>query len=162
MANGRQAEVKARYGCRFRLAPFDAWAKEEFPMRPASESSRTIWAGRILSGLAVLFLLFDTVIKLILHPSAVEGTTTLGYPEGVIFGIGVVELVCLALYVYPRTAVTGAVLFTGYLGGAIATHVRIGSPLLSHTLFPIYVAALLWGGLYLRENRLRALLPLRS
>ncbi|MGH7578762.1 MAG: DoxX family protein [Gemmatimonadales bacterium] len=130
-------------------------------MRPASQNSRTIQVGRAMSALAILFLLFDTVIKLIQHPSAVEGTMKLGYPEGVILGIGIVELLCLALYAYPRTAVTGAVLLTGYLGGAIATHVRIGSPLLSHTLFPIYVAALLWGGLYLREERLRSLLPVR-
>jgi len=75
--------------------------------------------------------------------------------------IGAIELVCLALYLVPRTALLGAVVMTGYLGGAVATHVRIGSPLLSHTLFPIYVAAMLWAGLYLREPRLRALVPLR-
>lgn len=133
-------------------------------MLPSSENvaaSKTIWAGRVLSALAVLFLLFDSVIKVMKLPAAVEGTVKLGFPEGVIAGIGVVQLLCLALYVVPRTAVAGAVLLTGYLGGAIATHVRIGSPLLSHTLFPIYVAALIWGGLYLREARLRALLPFR-
>jgi hypothetical protein len=122
---------------------------------------RTIWTGRIMSALAVVFLLFDTVIKVMKLPVAVEGTVKLGYPESVIVGIGTIELLCLALYVIPRTAVTGAILFTGYLGGAIATHVRIGSPLFSHTLFPIYVAALIWGGLLLRENRLRALVPFR-
>ena len=77
-------------------------------------------------------------------------------------GIGLIELVCLVLYLIPRTAVLGAVLMTGYLGGAVATHVRISSPLLTHTFFPLYVALLLWGGLYLREPRLRALTPLRS
>ena len=122
---------------------------------------RTIWAGRILSGVAVAFLVFDTVIKLMRHPAAVEGTAQLGYPEHVVVGIGLVELLCLALYVIPRTAVTGAILFTGYLGGAVATHVRLGNPLFSHTLFPIYVAALLWGGLWLREGRLRSLVPFR-
>jgi hypothetical protein len=77
-------------------------------------------------------------------------------------GIGLLELVCLVLYVIPRTSVLGAILLTGYLGGAVATHVRVGSPMLTHVLFPIYVAALVWGGLFLREARLRALVPLRS
>jgi hypothetical protein len=79
----------------------------------------------------------------------------------VVFGIGLVEAACLALYVIPQTSVLGAILFTGYLGGAIATHVRIGSPLFTHVLFPIYVAALIWGGLYAREDRLRSLIPIR-
>jgi hypothetical protein len=92
----------------------------------------------------------------------VEGTTELGYPESVVVGIGIIELVCLVVYLIPRTTVLGAVLLTGYLGGAIASHVRIGSPLFTHVLFPIYVAALIWGGLFLREGRLRALIPLRS
>ena len=76
--------------------------------------------------------------------------------------IGLIELVCLALYLIPRTSVLGALMLTGYLGGAIATHVRIGSPLPTHTLFPIYVALMVWGGLYLRESRLRELLPFRT
>jgi hypothetical protein len=122
---------------------------------------RKIWAGRIMCALAVVFLLFDSVVKAMKLPAAVEGTVKLGYPESVIVGIGLVELLCLAVYVIPRTAVTGAILLTGYLGGAIATHVRIGSPLFSHALFPIYVAALIWGGLYLREARLRTLVPFR-
>lgn len=120
-----------------------------------------IWTSRILSGLAVLFLLFDVSIKLMQSPMAIQGTTELGYPASAVFTIGLIELVCLVLYLIPPTAVLGAVLFTGYLGGAVATHVRIGNPLFSHQLFPLYVAALLWGGLYLREPRLRALLPLR-
>src|SRR5262245_171013 len=123
--------------------------------------STTIWIGRVLSALATLFLLFDAVVKLLQLQVAVEGTTQLGYPAGVVFGIGVVEIVCLALYVIPQTSVLGAILFTGYLGGAIATHVRIGSPLFTHVLFPIYVAVLLWGGLYAREDRLRFLIPIR-
>jgi hypothetical protein len=118
-------------------------------------------AGMIASGVAVLFLTFDTVLKVLRLAPAVEGTTSLGYPADSVFWIGVIELVCLACYVMPRTAVLGAVLMTGYLGGAIATHVRIASPLVTHTLFPVYVAALLWGGLYLREPRLRGLLPIR-
>ena len=126
-----------------------------------TSATKTTWIGRVLSALAILFLLFDCVIKLLQLPVAVEGTTQLGYPATVVLGIGVVELVCLVLYVIPQTSVIGAILFTGYLGGAIATHVRIGSPLLSHVLFPIYVAVLIWGGLYAREDRLRSLIPIR-
>jgi hypothetical protein len=131
-------------------------------MQPASSgpiASKTVWTGRVLSALAVMFLLFDSVIKVLKLPPAVEGTVQLGYPEHLIVGIGIVELACLVLYVIPRTSVLGAILFTGYLGGAVATHVRIGSPLFTHTLFPIYVAALIWGGLFLRDVRLRALVP---
>jgi len=126
-----------------------------------TSATKTTWIGRVLSALAILFLLFDCVIKVLQLPVAVEGTTQLGYPATVVLGIGVVELVCLVLYVIPQTSVFGAILFTGYLGGAIATHVRIGSPLFSHVLFPIYVAALIWGGLYAREDRLRSLIPIR-
>jgi len=122
---------------------------------------KTIWAGRIMSGLVVLFLLFDSVLKVMKLPLAVEGTTQLGYPEHVVVGIGVVQLVCLIVYLIPRTSIFGAVLLTGYLGGAIATHVRVVSPLFSHVLFPIYVAVLVWGGVYLRFPRLRALIPVQ-
>ena len=120
-----------------------------------------LWTSRILSGLAVLFMLFDVTIKLTQSPMAIQGTTELGYPASAVFTIGLIQLLCLALYAIPQTAVLGAVLFTGYLGGAVATHLRLGNPLFSHQLFPLYVAAFLWGGLYLREPRLRALLPLR-
>jgi DoxX-like family len=122
--------------------------------------SRQLWTGRLLSGLAVLFLAFDTVMKLLLVPDAVKGTADLGYPTSALFGIGVLELICLVAYLIPRTAVLGAVLFTGYLGGAIATHVRMENPLFTHVLFPVYVAAFIWGGLYLRNRKLRAVLPL--
>jgi hypothetical protein len=118
-------------------------------------------AGYVLTALVALFLVFDTVLKVLRLAPAIQGTTELGYPAGLVLPIGVIELVCVALYLAPRTAVLGAILLTGYLGGAIATHLRVGSPLLSHTLFPIYVALMLWGGLYLRETRLRALLPFR-
>ena len=131
------------------------------PANPNPIASKTLWTGRVLSALAVMFLLFDSVLKVLKLPVAVEGTVQLGYPEQVIVGIGIVELVCLALYVIPPTSVLGAILFTGYLGGAIATHVRFGNPLFTHILFPIYVAALIWGGLFLRDVRLRALMPLR-
>jgi hypothetical protein len=114
-----------------------------------------------LSGLAVLFLIFDATVKVLRLPQAIEGTVQLGYPPGVILGIGLVQVVCLILYLVPRTAVLGAILWTGYLGGAVATHVRVGHPLFSHILFPTYVAALLWAGLWLREPRLRGLIPIR-
>lgn len=119
-------------------------------------------AGHIVSAIPVLFLLFDSVIKLMTIDPVVESLGQLGYPVRLSLGIGVVELMCLILYVVPRTSVLGAILLTGYLGGAVATHVRVGSPLFTHILFPIYVAALLWGGLFLREGRLRALIPLRG
>lgn len=126
------------------------------------ETSRAArWGGRVASGLVVAFLAFDAGMKLLGIPEAVEGTTQLGYPISVLFGLGLVQAACLALYLVPRTAVLGAVLWTGYLGGAIATHVRVENPLFSHVLFPIYVALLLWGGLWLRDARLRALFPVR-
>jgi hypothetical protein len=121
---------------------------------------RDLWIGRVLSGFAVLFLSFDAAVKLLRLPMAIDGTTQLGYPAGVVLPLGVVQVVCLALYVIPRTSVLGAVLWTGYLGGAIATHVRLGNPLFTHILFPVYVALLLWGGLWLHDRRLRVLLPL--
>ncbi len=123
-----------------------------------SYSRRAARAGRAISGIAVLFLLVDAGMKLLRLPPAVQGTTELGYPADVIVTIGLIQLACLVLYLLPRTALVGAILWTGYLGGAVATHVRVDSPLLSHTLFPIYVALLLWGGLWMRDDRLRAAL----
>jgi hypothetical protein len=123
----------------------------------AGTSTRARWAGRILSGIAVLFLTVDVAMKLAGARVAVEGTTQVGFAPHHVLTIGLIGLVCLILYVIPRTAPLGAVLWTGYLGGAIATHLRLDNPLFSHTLFPIYVAALLWGGLYLRDARVRAL-----
>jgi DoxX-like family len=117
--------------------------------------------GRIMSALPALFLLVDGVGKLIKPAPVVEGTVQLGYPESVLLGLGIVLLTCTILYTIPRTAILGAILLTGYLGGAIATHVRVGSPLFSHILFPVYLAVLIWDGLYLRDERLRALIPLR-
>jgi hypothetical protein len=122
---------------------------------------KTIWAGRIISAFAVLFLIFDSIIKVLNLAPAVEATTQLGYPASLVIGIGILELACLAVYVIPRTAALGAILLTGYLGGAIATQMRAGSPLFQ-VIFPLIVGALVWGGLFLREERLRALIPLRS
>jgi uncharacterized membrane protein YphA (DoxX/SURF4 family) len=138
---------------------------EEVLMQSSSEaptaSAARRWTGRILSGVPVLFLVFDTVIKLLNIVPVQESMHQLGYPLHSVTAIAVLELVCLTLYLIPRTAVLGAVLLTGFLGGAIASHFRIESPLFTHTLFSTYVAALLWGGLYLREERLWALLPFR-
>ncbi|MEP7176272.1 MAG: DoxX family protein [Gemmatimonadales bacterium] len=114
-------------------------------------------AGRILSGLAILFLTFDVAIKLVGAKEAVQGTVQLGYQPHHVPIIGAIGLVCLILYVIPRTAPLGAILWTGYLGGAIATNLRLDKPLFLYTLFPIYVAALIWSGLYLRDARVRAL-----
>jgi len=122
------------------------------------------WPRRIgwtLSGLSILFLLFDAVGKLALIEPVVKGSAEVGYPLATIVPIGVILLACVLVYAVPRTAIVGAVLLTGYLGGAIATHVRVESPLFSHILFPIYVAVFIWGGLYLRDPRLRALLVAR-
>jgi hypothetical protein len=118
-------------------------------------------AAYVLTTIVALFLTFDTVLKVLQLGPAVKATTDLGYPTATVLPIGIVELVCLALYLVPQTSVLGAILLTGYLGGAIATHVRAGSPMFSHTLFPLYVALMLWGGLYLREPRLAELLPFR-
>jgi hypothetical protein len=127
----------------------------------APVSKGRLWTGRIMSGLPALFLLIDAIGKLVKPAAVVEGTVQLGYPESVLLGLGIVLLTCTVLYVIPRTAIFGAILLTGYLGGAVATHVRVGSPLFSHILFPVYVAVLIWGGLYLRDERLRALIPVR-
>jgi hypothetical protein len=117
-----------------------------------------LWAGRIVGGLVVLFLLFDTMMKLLRLPQAMEGTVQLGYPENSVLVIGIIQLACLVLYLIPRTSILGAILLTGYLGGAVATHVRIESPLFTHILFPIYVGLFIWGALVLRNDRLRTLL----
>lgn len=124
-------------------------------------SNKMLWAGRVMSTLAALFLILDGVIKVLRLEDAVEATILLGYPERLVPLIGVTVLACLAVYLIPRTAVLGAILLTGYLGGAIATHVRIGSGLFP-VVFPIILGMLLWGGLFLRDDRLRALIPLRK
>jgi DoxX-like family len=124
-------------------------------------SKARLWTGRVLSSLAVTFLVFDSVGKLLMIQPVLDGAAQLGYPVSTMFGIGVVLLVCVATYATPRTSVLGAVLLTGYLGGAIATHVRVESPLFTHTLFPVYVALFVWGGLFLRDARLGVFLPCR-
>jgi hypothetical protein len=123
---------------------------------PAAVTQRR-WTGRILTGIPTLFLTFDAIIKFANVPAVAEASAKLGLPPDLAPALGAILLACLALYLVPRTAVVGAVLLTGYLGGAVAMHVRVGDPLVSHVLFPIYVAVLLWGGLYLRDARVRAL-----
>jgi len=127
----------------------------------AATSRKMLWAGRIISALPVLFLLMDGAMKLAKPAFVVEATVRLGYPESVIIGLGIVLLSCTLLYVIPRTSVLGAILLTGYLGGAVATHVRVSDGLFPIS-FPIILGVLIWGGLYLRDERLRTLLPLRS
>jgi len=117
---------------------------------PSPVSRKRLWAGRTLSALAALFLLFDSVIKLMKIAPVVESLARLGLPLHLARGIGALELACLIVYVIPRTSIPGAILLTGFLGGAVLTHVRVGDPLVSHVLFPVYIGALLWGGLFLR------------
>jgi hypothetical protein len=126
--------------------------------RAAGPSRRAVRLGRGLSGFAALFLGFDLTLKLTGTAEAAAATAELGWSPDLLVPLGLVELAFLIVYLIPRTAPLGAVLWTGYLGGAIATHLRVGNPLASHTLFPIYVAALLWGGLWLRDRRVRGLL----
>ena len=127
----------------------------------ASGRGRTI--GWVLSGLAIAFLLMDATMKLLALPVVLETSGPLGFPGvAMVRGLGVLLLVCTLLYAAPQTAVLGAILLTGYLGGAVVTHVRVGDPLFSHILFGVYVGVFLWLGLYLRDPRLRALVPLRT
>jgi hypothetical protein len=130
-------------------------------IKTAPVSNTSLWAGRALSGLFILFMLFDSSIKLVPLDVVTESSAQLGLPTGVNFArtLGTIGLVCTILYAYPRTAVLGAILLTAYMGGTVATHLRIGSPLFSHTLFGVYLGIMLWGGLYLRNPRVRALIP---
>jgi len=121
--------------------------------------SNANWIGLVMSGLPALFLLVDGVMKLFKPAVVVDTTVQLGFPEPVILPLGLALLASTALYLVPRTAVLGAILLTGYLGGAVATHVRVGNPLFTHILAPTYFAAFIWGGLVLRDARLRILLP---
>lgn len=124
-------------------------------------SKGMLWGGRIMSGLPALFLLVDGAMKLFKPAFVVDATVKLGYPENIIVPLGVVLLAATILYLIPRTAVLGAILLTGYLGGAVATHVRAGEPMFN-ILFPVIFGALLWGGLVLRDGRLQMLLPVRN
>ena len=125
-------------------------------------SKVAIWIGRIMSGLIVAFFVFDGGIKVVPLDMVVQGMTEFGIPAELARPLGIVTLVSTALYAIPRTSVLGAILLTGYLGGAMATHLRDTGPLLLHNLLTVFIGALVWGGLYLRDPRLRALIPLRQ
>ena len=127
----------------------------------APVSKKMLWAGRIITALAVLFLLFDGVTKVMKVTPVLQASAKLRYPESLIPVIGIILLVCTALYVIPRTSILGAILLTGYLGGATASQVRVGNPLFE-TLFPVIFGVLIWAGIFLRDDRLWALVPLRS
>lgn len=129
---------------------------------PAPLTGKWIWTGRIFSGFIVAFLLFDGVLKLTGLPVVVDTFAQLGYPAKHAVMIGIVELACVLIYAVPRTAILGAILLTALYGGGISTHIRVDSPLFSHTLFGVYLGLFTWAGLYLREPLLRALIPLRS
>lgn len=120
-----------------------------------------VWIGRTFSAFAVLFLLFDSTGKLLEVQPVIDGTLALGYPRDLVFTLGVILLAGVLAYLCPRTSVLGALLLTAYLGGAVAAQVRIQAPLFTHILFPIYVAVFVWGGLLLRDARLRLFLPVR-
>jgi hypothetical protein len=125
-------------------------------------SKARLWTGRILSAIVALFLLFDGAMKVMLVPVVVEGSKKAGYPAGSMVGIGWTLIVCTLVYLFPRTSVLGAILLTGYLGGAVATHVRISDPLFSHALFPVYFGVATWAGLVLRDARLLTFIPVRK
>lgn len=126
---------------------------------PASKGAH--WAGRVVSGLVVAFMIFDGVTKVVKAQQVVDATVRIGFPESTIVGIGVALLICTAVHVIPKTSVLGAILLTGYLGGATAANVRAGSASLN-TTFPIIFGVLVWLGLFLRDGRLRALIPFRT
>ena len=127
-------------------------------------SKGALWTGRVLSGIAILFLVFDGTIKLVPIQPVTDSLMELGYPTGDSFArfLGIVTLVCTALYAWPRTALLGAVLLTGLMGGAISAHLRLEHPLFSHTLFGVYLGLFLWGGLWLRDERVRRIMPLTA
>jgi hypothetical protein len=128
----------------------------------SAKVAKSVIAGRVISGIITALLFVDGAFKLFPVKEVIEGSAQLGYPIETMAPIGIILLTCVVLYAIPRTSVFGALLLTGYLGGAIATHVRVQNPLFSHILFPTYVAAMVWGGLYLRNPKLRALVSLGS
>ena len=129
----------------------------------APVSKPALWTGRVLSGLVILFMLFDGAIKLVPWPVVTEAMDRIGYgsSESLARSLGVITLVCTVLYAIPPTSILGAILLTGYLGGAMASHIRIGSPVVSHILFGFFLGLVVWGGLWLRDRSLRAVMPLR-
>lgn len=134
----------------------------ETTVQASSTSGKSIWAGRIITGLIAAFLVFDAVIHLLKPAPVVEAFAKLGFPIRFAVPLGIIELVCVLMYVIPRTSILGAMFLTGYLGGAIAIQLPTGNSFFGEILFPVYIAVFLWGGIYLRDEKLRALVPLRS
>lgn len=130
-------------------------------VRSSRLATATRWTGRIFTAIPLAFLVFDGAIKLAGIKAVTDAMPQLGWPVALAAPLGIILLSCVALYAIPQTAVFGAILLTGYLGGAVATHLRVGDPLFSHILFPAYVGAMIWGGLFLRDARVRALIPFR-
>lgn len=132
----------------------------EIQERPTPKA--LFWLSWLLSALFVAFMLFDSAIKLLMIDPVIEAMRDLGYPLGLTRGLGVLQLILVVLYLIPRTSITGAILLTGLFGGAMASHVRLEHPLFSHVLFGVYLALFAWGGLYLRDPRVRAVFPVRT
>jgi hypothetical protein len=127
-----------------------------------TESKAKLWTSYVMSGLVILFMLMDSIMKFVKPKEVIEGTIALGFTEQHLPIIGALGLISTLLYAFPRTSVLGAILLTGYFGGAMATHLRLNNPLFTHTLFTVYFGILVWGGLWLRNSKLRELLPLRQ
>jgi hypothetical protein len=125
-------------------------------------SKTKLWISYVMSGLVILFMLMDSIMKFVKPPEVIEGTLALGFNESHLPVIGALGLISTLLYAFPRTSILGAILLTGYFGGAVATHLRLDNPLLTHTLFTVYFGILIWGGLWLRNSKLRELMPLRQ
>jgi hypothetical protein len=131
-------------------------------VQPAPISSAAAWAGSVMSGLVIAFMLLDAGMKLVPMDVVISTSEQMGIPGSLARPLGIIGLVCTLLYALPRTSVLGAIMLTGYLGGAIASHFRLSDPIFTHTLFGLYLGLLAWGGLYLRDGRVRALIPLRA
>lgn len=125
-------------------------------------SNSRLWTARVMRGVVILFMLMDSIMKFVQPAAVIEGTVSLGFAEHHILLIGILGLLSTLLYTFPKTSILGAILLTGYWGGAIATHVRLDNPLFSHVLFPIYLAILAWGGIWLVNDQLQNLLPLKK
>jgi hypothetical protein len=134
----------------------------ESAAQPGSLSKKFMWTGRILSGLVAAFMVFDAVIHLMKPAPVVEAFVKLGFPLRLAVPLGITELLCVVLYVVPRTSIFGAILLTGYLGGAVAIQLPTGTSLFGQVLFPVYVGVFVWAGIYLRDDRLRTLIPFRN
>jgi hypothetical protein len=130
--------------------------------QPNAVVPASVWAGRIMSALAIVFFTFDGVTKLVQPQIVIDATRQIGWPADAttLAVLGAILLACAALYAFPRTATLGAILLTGYLGGAVAAHARLGDPLFTHILFGVYLGLFVWGGLWCRDARIRALIPI--